>query len=377
MKRVLVLEFITSYGGVQTVYKNILPELAKENQIYFLNPYSEKDDLQIGHIKNIRVINMPIKSSKALGWKESLVKKIGICFKYGIKYFAFFLKLVRLVKKEKIELLYVSGEKEFFFALLIKFLCNIPYIYHAHGFGRVADINRITKLAINNSKYVICVSNDVKKKIKDSGINGDSIIVVNNALNLEQANEKISRARVLDEPNEKKFMVTFAGTIQQQKGILTLVKAVMLLAEKGCNIKLNIVGKCNDMNYLAEIKNNSSADIVSVYDFCENIYDHFLQTDVVVLPSREESFGMVLLEAMYAKKAVVGSHIGGIPDIIVDGKTGFLFECDNCNDLAKKIKILYENRDLCDALGLNGFARVCNVFNSQKQAAAISALIND
>lgn len=374
MKNVLVLEFITSFGGVQSVYRNILPELAKHNKIFFLNPYSGEDDLKISQ-NNIEIVDLLLKSPKALEWKKSLFQKISVFLKYGIRYFAYFFSLVKFVNKKNIDLLYVSGKKEFFFALLIKYFCKVPYIYHAHGFGKVEDINRFTKLAIKNSKYVICVSSDVMNKIRKSGIDSDNIVVVSNGLNLEDATKKIEQVK-LGCIHDEQFTVSFGGTIQPQKGVLTLVKAVMLLNEKGYNIKLNLIGNCNDEKYLDEIKNNSSDNVVSVCGFADNIYEHFLATDIVILPSREESFGMVLLEAMYAKKAVIGSNIGGIPDIIVDGENGFLFECDNYIDLAEKISILYNDRDLCHSMGRKGFYRVCEVFTSEKQSNLINLFIN-
>ncbi len=375
MKNVLVLEFITSFGGVQAVYKNILPEMAKENKVFFLNPYSEMDDLEIGQLDNIEVVKMLLNSEKALGWKRGVFSKILICLKYGVKYLAYFFKIAKFVRKKEINLLYVSGKKEFLFAYLIKCFCGVPYIYHAHGFGKVTDINRFTKIAINNAEYVICVSNDVKSKIQKSGIESENIVVINNGLSLQSAEEKIKNAKRSDE-REKGFLVVFAGTIQEQKGVLTLVKAVMQLRKQGCNIKLNLVGVCNNESYMKEIKNEASAEVVSICGFAENIYEYFLNADLIVLPSKEESFGMVLLEAMYARKAVIGSNIGGIPDIIVDGQTGYIFECDNHIDLAEKILKVYEDRDLCCALGEKGFARVCEVFTAEKQGKRINALIN-
>lgn len=376
MKRILVLEFITSFGGVQSVYKNILPELAKGNEILFLNPYSSQDDLGIGDFDNIEVIDMLLNSPKALNWKRGFIQKISVFLKYGIKYLLYFFRLAGFVKKNKVELLYVSGKKEFFFAVFIKLLCNIPYIYHAHGFGRVEDINQFTKLAIKKAKYVVCVSNDVKNKIIKSGVEKENIVVISNGLNLKEAEEKVTRA-IPKQKSKKQFTVVFAGTIQPQKGVATLVKAVKLLNEKGYGVGLNLVGNCNDSSYMEELKSISSAEFVSFCGFSDNIYEYFLPADLVVLASREESFGMVLLEAMFAKKPVIGSDIGGIPDIIVDGETGFLFECDNYIELAEKILKLYKDRALCESFGAKGFQRVSEMFNSEIQGDRINKLIND
>lgn len=376
MKRVLVLEFITTLGGVQSVYKNILPEIAKENEVFFLNPYSAEDDLGIGQYENIELVSVPLDSPKALGWKQGLLHKLMVVGKYGFRYLSYFFKLGAFVRQKKIDLLYVSGKKEFTFALLLKWFCGIPYIYHAHGFGKVADINWLTKSAIRQAEYVICVSNDVKAKIQSSGIDKNTVVVINNGLHLSTAEEKLCQAHVQPK-DETNFTVVFAGTVQRQKGVHTLVQAIACLKEKGCNIKLNIVGQCNDAQYVEELQAAAPKDAVSFCGFSANIYDYFAAADLVVLPSYEESFGMVLLEAMYAKKPVIGSRIGGIPDIIVEEHNGYLFTCGDAADLAEKMLRLYDDRQLCRVFGENGFQRVCTVFSSHKQSEQINALIRE
>ena len=377
MKRVLVLEFITTLGGVQSVYKNILPEIAEENKVFFLNPYSSKDDLDIGRHPNIEVVSIPLNSPKALGWKQGIGQKAAVLCKYGFRYLSYFFKLCAFVRQKKIQLVYVSGKKEFTFALLLKAVCGTPYLYHAHGFGKVEDINWLTKLAIRHAEYVVCVSNDVKTKIQHSGVDQDHVVVVNNGLHLATAEAKLSQAQTRSKEKEEDFTVVFAGVVQRQKGVHTLVQAVAALQEQGCRIRLNVVGQCRDEAYLKELQAAAPQDAVLFCGFSENIYDYFKAADLVVLPSYEESFGMVLLEAMYAQKPVVGSRIGGIPDIIVDGHTGYLFTCGDATDLADKILLLYKDRDLGCQLGQNGFKRVCTVFSSHEQSEQINALIRE
>src|SRR5574344_1849812 len=116
--KILILEFITSVGGVQTVYRNIMPYLVKKHEIYFLDPYENEFDKKIISDKNAKIVNMPIKSKSALGWRTS--NKLKILIKYGWSYFKYLLKLIKFVKSEKIDLIYVSGKKEITFACIIK-----------------------------------------------------------------------------------------------------------------------------------------------------------------------------------------------------------------------------------------------------------------
>ena len=73
-----------------------------------------------------------------------------------------------------------------------------------------------------------------------------------------------------------------------------------------------------------------------------------------VLPSRTEAMGRVLLEAMACKKPIIASNVGGIPEIIKDGYNGLLFESENVDDLAEKIRLVLSNKKYPTMLRNNG-----------------------
>jgi glycosyltransferase involved in cell wall biosynthesis len=86
-------------------------------------------------------------------------------------------------------------------------------------------------------------------------------------------------------------------------------------------------------------------------------YACYNSADIFVLPSLEESFGIVLLEAMACRKPVVASNVGGIPFVVADEKTGLLFESNDPEDLAEKIITLLRNRELQENMGRAGRER--------------------
>jgi glycosyltransferase involved in cell wall biosynthesis len=82
------------------------------------------------------------------------------------------------------------------------------------------------------------------------------------------------------------------------------------------------------------------------------------KADICVFPSVwPEPFGRVAVEAMAAGKPVIASRVGGLKDIVVDGKTGFLVKPGDADELAKKINILLDNPKLRDSMGKNGRER--------------------
>lgn len=85
-----------------------------------------------------------------------------------------------------------------------------------------------------------------------------------------------------------------------------------------------------------------------------------------VLPSRIESFGMVILEAGLMKKTVIASNVDGIPEIIDDGKNGLLFESGNSIDLGNKILKIIDDKKLANQLAENLNKKVLQQFTVQK-----------
>ena len=86
------------------------------------------------------------------------------------------------------------------------------------------------------------------------------------------------------------------------------------------------------------------------------------QIDIFVYPSWHEGFGRSIMEALAMEKAVVATNIGGIPDLIKDGENGFLVEPHKPEELAEKIRILLENKELRTKFGKAGREYVAKNF---------------
>jgi glycosyltransferase involved in cell wall biosynthesis len=85
---------------------------------------------------------------------------------------------------------------------------------------------------------------------------------------------------------------------------------------------------------------------------------HYQQADLFVLPSRRESFGLVLAEAMACGLAVVATTAGAIPEVVEDGTTGLLVRPDEAQALAEAVISLLEDPEARRAMGIEGRRRV-------------------
>ena len=107
------------------------------------------------------------------------------------------------------------------------------------------------------------------------------------------------------------------------------------------------------------------------------VKDHMRRATCFVLPSLSEGMGRVLIEAAMLRKPSIGTNVDGIPDIIEDNKTGFLFESGNIDDLTDKLDRLMGNKDLAVKMGEAGRRFVEDKFSTEKYFADYARMIND
>jgi len=226
---------------------------------------------------------------------------------------------------------------------------------------------KVLRYFVNGNRNIYLSADTRKEKgfyVNDFEFNEYKVFVVPNGVNIEEfdliTNEEVHEIK--NQYNLKKtFNVLFAGRVAQIKGIDILIKAISKLDNE--NIKLIIAGPdFGALTALQEICRRLSltdkvifTGILERKRFCNLVKS----CDMLVLPSYGgESFGIVLAEAMACNKPVIGSRTGGISEIIKEGEDGFLFNVGSVEELSEKIKLLYQNRDLCKKLGNKGRIKV-------------------
>lgn len=178
---------------------------------------------------------------------------------------------------------------------------------------------------------IICVSrNDYNEAIKNKIASVKKITVIHNGINPADYN--------FQERTEKEFTVGTIGESTKNKGHEYLIEA----SKNFSDIKLNII-----------------SNILDASKYLKNF-------DIFVLPSLKEGLPYVILEAGLAGLPVIASNVGGIPEIIEDGKDGLLVPPANSEELAKAIKKLIENKTLCENLAKNLNEKIKKEFPLEK-----------
>lgn len=170
-------------------------------------------------------------------------------------------------------------------------------------------------------------------------------------------------------PKADKLRFSFFGYFGRHKGIHTLLEALTLLKNKG-NVQINLVGDGDQRTaYEHQLRENGCIDLVRFWGKIDNkdVAQAYAQTDVLVLPSIwRENQPVSITEAMACGIPVIGSNMGGIPELVEDGVTGLIFEAGNSVDLAQKMDRLIADNALVKALGVTGQSKIrLNSFSRQ------------
>ena len=184
---------------------------------------------------------------------------------------------------------------------------------------------------------------------------------------------------------EDKIILTATRIIQgrknilKEKGIINLMQAFSKLAPRYPNLKLLIaVGKPPDhlknefdqayemlLGYI-KLHNIESQAIVKMFKLNE-MPEVYRESDIFVLPSENETFGQVFIESMACGLPVIGTKVGGVPEIISDSYNGYLIPPNDSSILAQKIEKLMNDKKTRDRFSRAGLKTVQDKFTSKKQ----------
>lgn len=189
----------------------------------------------------------------------------------------------------------------------------------------------------------------------------------------------------LPKETARKNTILFVGRIEKSsewKGIYNLINAFSIVHNINKNITLEFVGSGDAVNqykkYISNLKLTKYIKFVGESRGV-NLVSKLQQAKVLILPSISdaESFGTVLVEAMACGLPVIGSNVGGIPQIIDHGRNGFLVEPGDLKGLAKSILILIEDIKLYEKFSTAARKKVENNFTWEINVNKFNKILNE
>ena len=250
--------------------------------------------------------------------------------------------LLRYCKKKSIRIIHSHHRYFDLLASLLEIITKIKTVTSVQS-----KVYRKSFFSYKADQLIAC-SNTIKTHlIKNFNVQGNRVKVIYNSvdpyivkINIEKEKLKSQLGIGLND-----FIIGFVGRINyREKGIDVLLESFNLLSKSNLQTHLLIIGDGSDHKkvenycYINKLK-------VTLLPSKENIFDFYNLMDVVVLPSKIEPFGIVVIEAGLMKKAFIGSNVDGIPELIVQEENGLLFESGNFEDLKNQIiKIIKDDK---------------------------------
>lgn len=243
--------------------------------------------------------------------------------------------------------------------------------------------NAATRHYINTyTAQVISVSESLKVGLENNGI--QHVRAIYNGIAPEQCQVSAEDVAAFRRQHslDGKSVILFAGRANASKGLDVLIRALAAITTQQPQVQILILSGQNAYtDYVRALAGElgvlsrlifpgwlTGAQLKSAYAAC----------DVCVAPSIQfEPFGLVILEAMAVKKPVIGSSLGGIPEIIDDGKTGYLVPPGDSAALAESMSQLLQQPELARQFGEAGYLRLIEKFHIAHQCDRVLAVYQE
>ncbi|QKE74330.1 glycosyltransferase [Arthrobacter citreus] len=243
---------------------------------------------------------------------------------------------------------------------------KLKTIYTVHGFhfykgapilnwGFYYPIERLMvhftdkMITMNSEDYERAQKFKVKEAYKLNGVGLDLGLYKPN--NVEK-NEIRRRLNI----EKDDFVILMIAEINQNKNHKQVISAVEILRNKGINIKLICAGDGPLLfNLEKDINERGLEGNIQLLGFREDINELIIACDIGILTSLREGLPRNIMELMACEKPVIGTNIRGVRDLVIDSKNGFLVNVNSPEETAKKIEILFNERDLLNDMGANAY----------------------
>ncbi len=265
------------------------------------------------------------------------------------------MRTLRFLRRERVRLVHINHHLFWRPAeVLAAYVLRIPVIAHYHVINDTpAPFLKLCRAAISVSRYTADQSlpDDLEKP------------VIYNSISLDRFDAgRTLRGDLGLAPDD--VVVSFLGQIRDIKGVQDFIAMAHRIRDP--RARFLIAGKCRDPKTypgsyaIADLEAMIGDDRrIRYVDYVERPEDVYHTSDIIVMPSRwQEPLGLINLEAGACRKPVVATRVGGIPEVVEDGVTGYLVEPGDVEGLARRIQELIDNPEQRRRMGEAGRLRV-------------------
>ncbi|MCH7402639.1 glycosyltransferase family 4 protein [Belliella kenyensis] len=305
-------------------------------------------------------------------------------FNKVMRYFKLVYRVVHKAIKDKPNLIYMTPTskgvgfyKDAFIALVLKLLGN-NLVYHFHNKGVALNQHKLFdnflyKLTFRNAKAILLSARlifDIKKYFAKEDIficpNGIPII-------------DFSPSEIENKPH---MNILFLSNLLVSKGVYVLLEACQILKQLNLPFRCEMVGAEGDISAASLQEKISELNLHEqvVYlgkKYGEEKYALFSKSDIFVLPTYDEAFPLVLLEAMQFALPIVSSDVGGIGDMVTSHQNGFVTQPGDAQKVAEHLAFLIGDENEARRMGKNGREKFFASYTLEKFEQSMNSIFSD
>ena len=320
-----------------------------------------------GHEIHFITYNQPVRLdfiSHHLHFHQVLLEEYPL-FQYQPYELALSSKIVEVVEKYHLEVLHVHYAIPHAYAaymakqMLHEKGISVKVVTTLHGtditlVGSHPTYKSAVEFSINNSDVVTSVSNDLRKTTNKLFTIKNDIHVIHNFIDTQKYDKvhqlKCNRIAIA-KPNER--ILTHVSNFRPVKRIEDVIN-VFYEVQKTIPSKLLLIGEGPDRAKAEHLVNKLQiSKEVLFFGNSSDVSKILCYSDVFLLPSQTESFGLAALEAMAAKTAVISTNTGGLPEVNIHGVTGYLSNLGDVQDMADNAVSILENDEILETFKEN------------------------
>lgn len=295
-------------------------------------------------------------------------------------------QLTRMLRKELetggYEILHCHGSKANLFGSILRGKLTIPVVSTVHSDPKLDYLGRpianmtygvANRRALRRMDGWVAVSDAMKETLIRDGLDADRIHVIYNGIPFYGEPEHTTRSAYLSSLDiqwgEDCVIYGIAARLNPVKDVKTLIRAFGEAAKQCDNIRLLIAGDGEQRQELEEMAGSlCPSDTVKFIGWQTDMNSFYHSLNVNMLSSISETFPYAITEGARMGCATISTAVGGIPKVVIDGKTGFLVEPGDWQTMARRIVSLAGDAKLRSSLGQGIYEKVRREFSSQVMA---------
>lgn len=295
-------------------------------------------------------------------------------------------QLTRMLRKELetggYEILHCHGSKANLFGSILRGKLTIPVVSTVHSDPKLDYLGRpianmtygvANRRALRRMDGWVAVSDAMKETLIRDGLDADRIYVIYNGIPFYGEPEHTTRSAYLSSLDiqwgEDCVIYGIAARLNPVKDVKTLIRAFGEAAKQCDNIRLLIAGDGEQRQELEEMGGSlCPPDTVKFIGWQTDMNSFYHSLNVNMLSSISETFPYAITEGARMGCATISTAVGGIPKVVIDGKTGFLVDPGDWQTMARRIVSLAGDAKLRSSLGQGIYEKVRREFSSQVMA---------